>query len=208
MWYRALSSLAFCAAAFAICVSAAILIALAIIDPSKEDDVKVSFLNRLSWLAHHGFAALIWSLVFLLGAVAIAPFQVEFSMEWNVPTKFVVAIVALTLCGFVYVFWHALYLFGIDGERAASCALVVLLLFSKTDVARLRAVWHCTVFSPYNQDVGLPNTSTDATAGAAGNAAPVLTVIGAPASCRAKCGFLYAAHAAANGHHGLAVNRG
>ena len=115
MWYRALSSLALCLAALAICVSAAILIALAIIDPSKEDDVKVSFLNRLSWLAHHGFAALIWSLVFSLGAVAIAPFQVDHPSEWNVPTKFIVAIVAITLCGFIYVFWHALHLFGIDG---------------------------------------------------------------------------------------------
>ena len=114
VWYRALNAVAYCLAALAICISAAVLIISSIFDPgSKPKLIKTSFLHSISRLAYTGFGFLIWSLVATLGAVAVAPFtqwpDSNNSLPRDVLTIIALTIVAATLGGVFIISLLTLY---------------------------------------------------------------------------------------------------
>ena len=75
MWYRTISSLAFCAAAFAIHVSALVLTALSLVKPKEAPKVSDDFVCHLGRLVHLGIGSLLISVAATLAAVAVAPFS-------------------------------------------------------------------------------------------------------------------------------------
>ena len=124
MWFRALGSLAFCAAAFAIHVSAIILTAVSTIEPRYADNVKDDFVRHLGWLVHLCVNSLSLSVIATLAAVAVAPFSIVVkytTASTMVPSILVAALVVGTLSAFFCVFCEArVKLFGI-GKHAACC---------------------------------------------------------------------------------------